>query len=401
VTVARSDTDDGAVGGAVRADVIIVAAGSSTRMRGVDKLRVPLAGRPLLAWTTDAIAAAPEVERIVLVGSSTAVEVWTPKIVARVAGGMRRQDSVRAGFDALEALGPLPDERLILVHDGARPLVSPELVSAVVRAAAAEGAAIPVVRVAETLKRVRDGRLIETVDRSDLVVAQTPQGALAGLLRRAWAAAATAPAREFTDEAALLEACTIPVHPIPGDPVNLKVTLPADLRRVEAVLASSTRTGLGTDSHPFGPGSPLRLGGIEFDAAPALHGHSDGDVVLHAIADALLGAAGLGDLGRVHPADERTPRGASSRDLLAVVVTRLGDAGWRPSAVDITVVGARPRLGSRLDEMRTSIAELLELEASAVSVKASSGNLDGSEGAGRVISTYAVATIVRRTKVAD
>jgi 2-C-methyl-D-erythritol 2,4-cyclodiphosphate synthase len=234
---------------------------------------------------------------------------------------------------------------------------------------------------------------METVDRTELAVAQTPQGARAGLLRRAWHANDPGGELEFTDEAALLEACTIPVHPIPGDPVNLKVTVPADLRRAEAVLGSSTRTGIGTDSHPFGPGMPLRLGGVEIPNAPALHGHSDGDVVLHAIADALLGAAGLGDLGRIFPADDRTPRGASSRDLLKAVVDRLSAAGWRPATVDLTVIAGRPRLGGHIDEMRGAIGAILGLDASSVSVKASSGNLDGSEGAGRVISAHALATI--------
>jgi 2-C-methyl-D-erythritol 2,4-cyclodiphosphate synthase len=143
---------------------------------------------------------------------------------------------------------------------------------------------------------------------------------------------------------------------------------------------------------------PLRLGGVEVTGAPALAGHSDGDVLLHAVADALLGAAALGDLGRLFPADARTPRGIDSRLLLGEVRRRLEADGWRASTLDATVVGARPRLGAYLDAMRDSIAALLDIERDAVSVKASSGNLDGPEGAGRSISAMVVATVVARVE---
>jgi len=154
------------------------------------------------------------------------------------------------------------------------------------------------------------------------------------------------------------------------------------------------RVGLGVDSHPFGPGEPLRLGGIEITGAPRLYGHSDGDVALHALADALLGGAGLGDLGRLFPADTRTPEGVASTELVRDVVTRLAAAGWRAATADVTIVGARPRLGDRLDEMCAAIAALLGVEAVAVSVKASTGNLSGDPGAGRGILAEAIATLV-------
>lgn len=154
------------------------------------------------------------------------------------------------------------------------------------------------------------------------------------------------------------------------------------------------RVGLGVDSHPFGPGEPLRLGGIEIAGAPRLHGHSDGDVALHALADALLGGAGLGDLGRLFPADSRTPEGIASANMLHDVVARLAARGWRVAAADLTIVGARPRLGSRLDEMRSAIATILGLDATAVSVKASTGNLSGDPGAGRGMHAQAIATLV-------
>jgi len=163
----------------------------------------------------------------------------------------------------------------------------------------------------------------------------------------------------------------------------------------ETPPTGDTRTGFSTDVHPFGPEVGLWLGGVEIPAAPRLHGHSDGDAALHAIAGALLGACGLGDLGSVYPADERTRRGIASGELLRGVVKRLGDAGWRPSSVDVTIVAGRPRLGEHLPAMRSAIAGLLALGTDAVSVKASTGNLSGDVGAGRVIEAHAVATLRR------
>ena len=188
--------------------------------------------------------------------------------------------------------------------------------------------------------------------------------------------------------------CKIPVHAIPGDPTNLKVTTPDDLGRAELVLlgARPIRFGYGQDSHPFGPGEPLALGGIAIDGAPRLRGHSDGDVALHAVADALLGAAGLGDLGRIFPAGPATPRGIASSELIQEVVRRAGGerAAPRPGRPDDRRRAAAP--GDRLDGMRSAIADLLGLADDRVNVKASSGNLAGVEGAGAA-SPPAVATV--------
>lgn len=393
-------------------DAIVVAAGGSRRMAGRDKLAEPIGGRPLLAWTLDRLAAAPEVARIVVVtaaGRLAAVRTasWLPaSVVDVIAGGPRRQESVAAGVERL-AREPGADsgDRLILVQDGARPLVTAGLVAAVATATLEHGAAIPVLGLAETVKRVADGRIVETLDRSALGTAQTPQGIRRDLLERAYAAFPPAGGPTFTDEAALLEACRIPVHVVPGDPMNLKVTVAEDLERAEAALvgrsgragglpAPAIRVGFGTDGHPFGPGSPLVLGGIAIDGAPRLHGHSDGDVALHAVADALLGACGLGDLGRLFPADASTPAGVASSVLLGAVVARVRSAGYRPASVDVTIVAARPRLGDRLDQMRDAIAGLLGVEPGQVNVKASTGNLEGWEGAGRGISASAVAVVL-------
>lgn len=400
--------------GVVPFDAIVVAAGASRRMDGLDKVTARIGGRPLLAWTLEALAATPGIGRVVVAVAAdrvaeTAGAAWLPPVVvAVVAGGARRQESVAAAFKALDA----PDGRVVLVHDGARPAVSPTLVRAIAAAAADHGAAIPVLRVAETVKRVADGLVVETLDRTSLATAQTPQGMRAGALRAAWEAFPPGGPREFTDEAALLEAARIPVHAIPGEPMNLKVTVPADLERATTALgagpsgrdssglsaeAGSTarvRIGIGGDSHPFGPGEPLALGGVTIAGGPRLHGHSDGDVALHALADALLGAAGLGDLGRLFPADASTPRGIASPVLLGEVVARLAAAGFAPSSADLTIVAARPRLAAHLDAMRDAIAAILRIAPDAVDVKASTGNLAGMEGAGRGISAQA-AVVVR------
>ncbi len=389
----------GEVSSGPRADVVVVAAGSSRRMGGIDKMTASVGGRPLLAWTLGALASNPEVERLIVVTAPERVAElravpWLVPGAVVVAGGPTRQQSVAAGVRHLDALDPEGRDRPVLVHDGARPLVTPALVTAVIEAVRSHGAALPVVPVVETLKRIGNGVVLETVDRSTLGAAQTPQGARRGLLLDAWMRFPPDGDREFTDEAALLEACTIHVHAIPGEPSNLKVTLPDDLRRVEqAVAPAAVRVGLGHDSHPFGPETGLRLGGIEIEGAPRLAGHSDGDVVLHAVADALLGAAALGDLGRLFPADARTPHGIASETMLREVAGRVAAVGLAPAAIDVVVIGARPRLGARLDDMRDAIARVLGLDRGAVNVKASSGNLAGDEGAGRSISARAVATL--------
>jgi 2-C-methyl-D-erythritol 4-phosphate cytidylyltransferase/2-C-methyl-D-erythritol 2,4-cyclodiphosphate synthase len=386
-------------------DVVVVAAGASARMGGVDKLRAPVGGRPLLAWTLAALAAAPSVRRIEVVVAPDGVArvagaPWLPPCVdAVVAGGVRRQDSVAAGVAALGAGSP---GDVVLVHDGARPLVSAALIERVAAAASEHGAAIPVVAVSETLKRIEGGRVAATVDRAALAAAQTPQGIRRDVLARAWAERPPGGTVTWTDEAALLEACRIPVHAVPGESTNLKVTLPDDLARVEAALlargdlgaaASAVRVGFGDDGHPFGPGGPLALGGVVIEGAPALHGHSDGDVALHAVSDALLGAAGLGDLGRLVPAGPATPAGISSREILATCVERVRGAGFAPLSIDLTLIGARPRLAERLDDMAAAVAGIVGIPRDRVNVKASTGNLAGFEGAGRGVSARAVAVV--------
>ena len=202
--------------------------------------------------------------------------------------------------------------------------------------------------------------------------------------------------RTFTDEAALLEACRIPVHAIPGDPMNLKVT---HARRPRSGRAGAARPRRDRGSvsamtaHPFGPGEPLALGGIRSTGAPRLHGHSDGDVVLHAVADALLGAAGLGDLGRVFPAGPATPSGHRQRRAARRGRPPSGGGGLPPARVDLTSSPLDRAWATCSTAMRAAIAGLLGLPVDRVNVKASTGNLAGSEGAGRGIAARAVAVV--------
>ena len=377
------------------ADAVIVAAGSSSRMGGRDKLAESLLGRPLLAWSVDAMARAETVDRIVVVTRADNVAAlqraaWLEGATV-VAGGAHRSDSVRVGVEAAGA-------DVVLVHDGARPLASSALADAVARVTAEHGAAVPAVAVADSLKKTRDrgGWLAESVDRESIVRTQTPQGAQRDLLLAAFARTA---GRSFTDEAALLEAAGVPVATVPGEAANIKVTDQGDLEMARALAsgAAEQRIGFGEDSHPFGPGEGLMLGGIAIEGAPQLYGHSDGDVVLHALATAILSAGGLGDVGRLYPADDKETTGIASQELVQGAVKTAAKAGWRPSRAHVSIVGSRPRLGAaRLEKMSAVIAQVIGCDADSVSVAASTGNLSGPEGEGRAIRATALVTVIRR-----
>lgn len=379
------------------ADAIVVAAGSSRRMGGRDKLLEPIGGRPALAWSLRTMSGASSVARVILVTARERVAEmsllpWVSELgVSIVAGGSRRQDSVAAGLAACGSA-------VVLVHDGARPFVRVETVEAVACAALERGAALPVLPLTDSIKRVDpDGRAM-AVDRADLFRAQTPQGARRELLVAAFAALG-GPDHQWTDEAALLEAHGVPVSIVPGDPHNIKLTEPADVEAARALAGDQEgpRYGSATDRHPFGPEDGLVLGGIRLPDAPRLFGHSDGDVVLHAIADACLGAVSLPDLGRQFPASDPSSSGADSAELLRVVLGRVADRGWRPGSADVSIVAARPYLsGRRLEGVRERLAELLSVPLERVGVRASTGNLSGEEGYGLAISASALVGLVRR-----
>jgi 2-C-methyl-D-erythritol 4-phosphate cytidylyltransferase/2-C-methyl-D-erythritol 2,4-cyclodiphosphate synthase len=375
------------------ADAVIVAAGGSTRMGGTDKMSELLMGRSLLQWSVEQMAAAQSVARVIVVARPDRVaEIahlpWLSDATV-VAGGERRSDSVRAGVGAATA-------DIVLVHDGARPLASPALADAVARAAAQDGAAVPVVPVVDSLKRDAGGTLGESVERDGLVRAQTPQGARRQLLLDAMAAAGD---EAFSDEAALLESRGVAITTVPGEPQNIKVTNPADLDMVRALArgGAETRVGIGQDSHGFGPDLGLWLGGVEFATAPRLHGHSDGDAILHAIGTAILSATGNGDLGRLFPPTDKSTTGIASSDLLRAAIAKASESGWAVESAQVSVVGARPKLGGqRLDAMATKVAELLAISRDSVAINASTGNLSGDAGAGRTISATALVSLHRR-----
>lgn len=376
------------------ADAVVVAAGASQRMGGIDKLQADLAGRPLLAWSVAAMAAARSVRRVIVVAAGDhlaglARQPWLTSFGATlVAGGRARSDSVLAGVRASDA-------EIVLIHDGARPLASSALADAVAAAAAQHGAAVPVVALADSLKATADGRIGGAFERDGLAAAQTPQGARRELLLEAFAAQ---PGRGFTDEAGLLQAHGVAVVAVAGEVANLKVTRPDDLELVRAIAAGrvGARTGFGQDSHQFGRSDGLWLGGLLIEDAPRLHGHSDGDCALHALTTALLSAIGAGDIGRLYPAGSEATAGLASVDMLAGALSHLARAGWRPASAGVSIVGARPHLGAaRLDQLRERIAAVLEVDAEAVSVTASTGNLSGAEGKGLAISATALVTVVR------
>jgi 2-C-methyl-D-erythritol 4-phosphate cytidylyltransferase / 2-C-methyl-D-erythritol 2,4-cyclodiphosphate synthase len=387
------------------ADAVVVAAGSSRRMGGVDKLDQEIDGRSVLQRSVEALASARHVRNVIVVASAERHAELSSRswLLHRdawkvVVGGARRQDSVAAGVLVTSA-------DVVLVHDAARPLVSADLVDAVAVAAREHGAAIPVVPVVDSLRRVEGGVVTGSVGREALRAAQTPQGALRDLLSRALERHAGG-SDTFTDEAELLARDGVRVAVVDGEVTNIKVTLPADLELARALAnaaagrsataaaaVTASRVGFGEDVHPFGTDLGLRIGGIEIPSAPRLHGHSDGDAVLHSVANALLGAAGLADIGHLFPPEAKASRGIDSSRIVSRALEEAAAAGWRPVAVSVTVAGARPKYGSaRLRAMAEALAGLLGLAAEAVSVHAISGNLSGDEGAGRVIRATAAVT---------
>jgi 2-C-methyl-D-erythritol 4-phosphate cytidylyltransferase/2-C-methyl-D-erythritol 2,4-cyclodiphosphate synthase len=321
-----------------------------------------------------------------------------------VAGGTVRTDSVRAG---LLALHECP---LVLVHDAARPFASPELAQAVAEAAARGGAALAAVPVADTVKRavspfVESGarqtgtdsqaelQVAETVDRSRLWLAQTPQGFRTELLREAFEKLGPA-AAEATDECLLVERMGHPVTLVPGEPGNFKITTADDLLRARAMTEAPVAMGIGYDVHPFAPGRRLVLGGVEFDG-DGLAGHSDADICAHAIGDAILGAAGLGDLGRHFPDTDPRWEGVSSLVLLRRIADKAAENGWRVGNCDVTLAARRPRVAPRAEEMRGRLAEALGVSATQVNVKATTGEGLGFVGRAEGIAAHAVAVLYR------
>jgi 2-C-methyl-D-erythritol 4-phosphate cytidylyltransferase/2-C-methyl-D-erythritol 2,4-cyclodiphosphate synthase len=390
-----------------RVGAVIVAAGRGTRMGApANKVLLPLQGQPVLTWSVRAFAEGATITEIVVVAhpeetaavSALLETAAVAKVAGVVPGGAERGDSVRAGLAALP-----PAVAHVAVHDGARPLVSPRLIAACVEAAREHGAAVPALPALDTLKRASpDGAFRETVDRRDLFAVQTPQVFRRDWLEAAYARAA-ADAYSGTDDAALVERLGHPVRRVAGERANVKITLPEDLELAAALLARRspveaarmTATGYGYDVHPLEPGRRLVLGGVEIAHTHGLRGHSDADVLTHALCDALLGAAGLEDIGVLFPDTDDRYRGISSLVLLEEVARRLRDAGCRFLHADLTLVAEAPRIRPHVPDMRANLARALACAPDQINVKATTSEGLGFVGRGEGMVAHAVATVAK------
>jgi 2-C-methyl-D-erythritol 4-phosphate cytidylyltransferase/2-C-methyl-D-erythritol 2,4-cyclodiphosphate synthase len=374
----------------VSVTALIVAAGSGVRMgSGLPKQYRALGGKPVLRWAAEALAAHPRVDAVrVVIGAGQddlARDALDGLDVGPlVTGGDHRSASVRAGLAAIAT-----DQ--VLIHDAARPFCPPPVIDRLLDALGAHDGAAPALAVGDTLARAGD-TLGEPIDRSDAVRVQTPQAFGLDALRGAYDRWTGEPP---TDETSVARAAGLSVAAVAGDPLLNKLTDAADWQRAEAMLAASltARTGLGFDVHAFGGEGPVMLGGIAIPHARGLAGHSDADVVLHAITDALLGAAGLGDIGEHFPPSDPQWRGASSDRFLAHAAQLIRSAGGLIDHVDCTLVCEEPKVGPHRSAMRQRVAEILGVSEQEVSIKATTTDGLGFTGRREGIAAHAVANI--------
>ncbi|HAA74140.1 TPA: bifunctional 2-C-methyl-D-erythritol 4-phosphate cytidylyltransferase/2-C-methyl-D-erythritol 2,4-cyclodiphosphate synthase [Candidatus Latescibacteria bacterium] len=382
---------------------IILAAGAGKRM-GADRPKqfLDLGGRSLILYALDAFEACSAVDRIVLVTPPDMIdEVRTlasvcEKVQDVVAGGAERQDSVAEG---IKAVG---DAEIIAVHDGARPMVRAEEIADVIEAARANGAAVIGQPASDTIKRGRDGQVIETLDRSEVWAVQTPQAFKADVIREAHEAAAR-DGFYGTDDTALVERIGKPVTLVEGSRDNIKVTHPGDLERAEDILnrrmeGGVQRIGMGYDVHQLAEGRKLILGGVEVPFERGLDGHSDADVLSHVVIDALLGAASLGDIGRLFPDTDAAYKDISSLVLLERTAEALREANVTVGNVDATVMAQRPKLAPHIGQMEANIAEVLGIDVSQVSVKATTTEKLGFVGEEKGMAAQAIALVRQSAK---
>jgi 2-C-methyl-D-erythritol 4-phosphate cytidylyltransferase/2-C-methyl-D-erythritol 2,4-cyclodiphosphate synthase len=369
---------------------LIVAAGSGSRMGGeVPKQYRMLGGKPVLRWAVESLICHPAVRSVrVVIGRSqkdlASAALSGLDVGELVEGGAERADSVRAGLAA--AAG-----NAVLVHDAARPFCPAAVVDRLIASLEFYEGAAPVLPVGDTLARA-DGTFDGTVDRSGLVRVQTPQAFRLEALTAAYEAW-TGPSP--TDETTVMRSAGMKVAAVEGDPALEKLTLPADFQRAEQWVAGSLRprTGMGFDVHAFGGDGPLMLAGIEIPHNRGLAGHSDADVVLHAITDALLGAAGLGDIGEHFPPSDPRWKGAASSLFLGHAADLLRANGAILDHVDCTIVAEAPKVGPYRAAMRGRIAEILGLAVEQVSIKATTTEGLGFAGRREGIAAQAVASI--------
>ena len=377
---------------------VVVAAGRGVRMgAAVNKVLLPLCGEPVIRHAVRAFCEADEIDGVVVVASADETEQMRAalcglkKVCAIVPGGSTRQESVKNGLDALPK-----EARIALVHDGARPLISRELIARCIRQTEDCGSAVVCTPVTDTVKVEKDGCVVRTLDRSQLRAVQTPQCFFAGELEAAYEAAAR-DSVSVTDDASVMEHAGHSVHLLESSEVNFKLTTPEDLRRAEDIIGERKfmqrlpRTGFGYDVHKLVSGRRLILCGKEIPWEKGLDGHSDADVAVHALMDALLGAACLGDIGRLYPDNDPAFEGADSMKLLADVLRRVKDAGYAVVHADVTIVAQKPKLMPYMDEMRRNLENAMP--GAQVNVKATTTERLGFEGRGEGISAQAVATI--------
>ncbi|HTK57989.1 MAG TPA: bifunctional 2-C-methyl-D-erythritol 4-phosphate cytidylyltransferase/2-C-methyl-D-erythritol 2,4-cyclodiphosphate synthase [Sphingomicrobium sp.] len=369
---------------------LIVAAGSGSRMGGeLPKQYQPLAGKTVLSHAVDALTSHPAIDAVrVVIGEGqeqlARQALDGREVGALIIGGAERSDSVRAGLDAIEG-------DIVLVHDAARPFCPHDVIDRLLAGLEGSGGAVPVLPVADTLARA-DGLLGEPIDRDHAVRLQTPQAFRLKDLREAYARWSGG---NPTDEATVARTAGLGVATVEGDAMLEKLTSPADWARAEAVQSSRliSRTGMGFDVHAFAGEGPVKIGGIEIAHHRGLAGHSDADVVLHSITDALLGAAGLGDIGQHFPPSDPQWKGADSSIFLGHAAKLVRQAGGIIDFVDCTVICEEPKIGPHRDAARARIAVILDISLTQVSLKATTTERLGFAGRGEGIAAQAVATV--------
>jgi 2-C-methyl-D-erythritol 4-phosphate cytidylyltransferase/2-C-methyl-D-erythritol 2,4-cyclodiphosphate synthase len=384
---------------AARVAAVVVAAGRGQRVGGeLPKQYRHILGEPVIRQSLAAFAGHRSVfavQPVIHPGDAGLFQsaIAGLELLAPVSGGASRQASVRAGLEALERHRP----DLVLVHDAARPFASKVLITRAITAARTNGAAVPVIAVADTVKSVdATGVVTGTIDRAQLRMVQTPQAFDFAALLAAHRRAKAAGREDFTDDAQLAEWAGLKVTTFEGEAANVKLTTNDDFARAEATklaALSDVRTGFGFDVHQFGDGDHVMLGGVRIRHGRGLSGHSDADVVLHALVDAILGALADGDIGVHFPPTDPRWRGASSDRFFAFAVDRVRARGGRIAHLDVTVVCEAPRIGPHRDAMRARIAEIAGVAIERVGVKATTSERMGFTGRGEGMAAFANATI--------
>jgi 2-C-methyl-D-erythritol 4-phosphate cytidylyltransferase / 2-C-methyl-D-erythritol 2,4-cyclodiphosphate synthase len=379
---------------------LIAAGGRGLRFGSAQpKQFLSLGGRSILERSVDAFRNSDVIDDVVVALPPEVAQSPPPSLLVGgkrieiVAGGVRRQDSVAQAFARV-----VDRADIVVIHDAARPFVTDETIRRTVAAAAESGAAIAAVPALDTVKRAgTNGVVTATLPREEIYLAQTPQAFRTSVLQQALALRSDA-----TDEATLAEQAGHPVQIVEGDPWNLKITTPADLALAERLLAipaatnATMRIGNGYDLHRLVADRQLILGGVTIPFEKGLLGHSDADVICHAVTDAVLGAAGAGDVGRHFPDTDPAWKGANSLDLLRTAMGLVKDAGYGVVNVDVVVIAQRPKLVPYIDAIRANLAGALECDASQISVKGKTNEGVDSMGSGDSIAVHAVALLARR-----